>query len=388
MLVATCSPAVLAAEDWNLCRVPSFVFIEAGDLGDDDTRIEAQNVASENRETIRLSGDVDLTLRQQKVMADEVIIDKSTEQIIANGNVLFEAPNYRLSSPHLSIDNKNGTAVIEDAEFELPGNHARGSAAEIRKIDQFRSSYRDLEYTTCDPDDRDWHLRAAEMHIDDESGRGSARHSRLYFKEVPFLYLPYFQFPIDDRRMSGLLTPSIGYSEDNGNNIILPIYWNIAPNYDMTITPAWFRERGTQLNTENRYLFSSHSGQLDLSYLDDDMTDESRWFQQWQHYASLSHDINADLLLADVSDGEIFDDFERMASEYNNTSHLERRVRLQRDGEIWRSELLWQDYETLDRDTAIEDRPYNRLPRLTLAAEPEPWRWNLRTPLQLELVEF
>ena len=69
--------------------------------------------------------------------------------------------------------------------------------------------------------------------------------------------------------MSGVLTPSIGYADSTGASIILPVYWNQAPNYDMTITPAWFDKLGTQLNTENRYLFGSSRGQVDLSYIDD-----------------------------------------------------------------------------------------------------------------------
>ncbi len=382
------SPAGLTAEDWNLCRLPSFAFVVDDDIGIDETRVEAQSIASEDRETLHLIGDVSLTRRQQKISADDVVIHKSTEQINARGHVRFEDPNYRLSSPSINIDNRSNTALIEKPDFELPGNHARGQADEIRKLDQFRSRYKNLAYTTCDPDDRDWHLRAAEMEIDEESGRGTAKHTRLYFKGVPFLYLPWFQFPVDDRRMSGLLTPSLGYSETSGNNLVLPVYWNIAPNFDMTITPSWYSERGVQLNTENRYLFKSNQGQLDLSYLDDEKLDDSRWFQQWRHQTEFSHDIHADLLLVEVSDGDIFDDFENMASQYNNTRHLERHVSLQRSGNTWNSQLLWQDYQTLDTTTAIENRPYSRLPRLTLDADPEHWRGSLETPLQLELVEF
>ncbi len=387
-LATAYSPASLAAEDWSLCRVPSFAFVGADDVGVDETRVEAQSIASQDRETIHLIGEVSLTRRQQKITAEDVIINKSTEQINASGNVRFEDPNYRLSSPAINIDNRSDMALIETPLFELPGNHARGQADEIRKLDQFRSRYQNLAYTTCDPDDSDWHLRASEMEIDDESGRGTARHTRLYFKGMPFLYLPWFQFPIDDRRMSGLLTPSLGYSENSGNNIVLPVYWNIASNFDMTITPSWFSDRGTQLNTENRYLFKSNRGQLDLSYLDDEKLDDSRWFQQWRHQTDFSHGIQADLQLVEVSDRDIFDDFENMASEYNDARHLERHVSLQRSGETWNGQLLWQDYQTLDTATAIEDRPYNRLPRLTLDADPEPWRGNLETPLQLELVEF
>jgi len=382
------STASLAAEDWNLCRIPSFTFVASEDTGAAETSVEAQRVASDDREILHLIGNVSLTRQQQRISADDIVINKTTEAINASGDVRFEDPSYRLSSPAIEVDNRNDTAIIRLPEFELRDNHARGQADEIRKLDQFRSHYRNLLYTTCDPEDRDWHLRAAEMAIDYESGRGNAKHARLFFQGIPFLYVPYFQFLVDNRRLSGLLTPSYGYSETNGNNIVVPIYWNIAPNFDMTITPAWFSDRGTQLNTENRYLFESHQGQLELSHLDDELRDDTRWFQQWRHYTNLGQGLRADLLLVDTSDGDIFDDFENIAPQYNNTRHLERHLRLQRSGEIWNSQLLWQNYQTLDRDTAVASRPYNRLPRLTLDTNPLLWRGNLAPAVQLELVEF
>ncbi len=296
--------------------------------------------------------------------------------------------NYRLQSSSVQIDNQNDSAIFEQPVFELSGRHARGEAQKIEKLDQYRSRFSDLTYTSCDPDDRDWHLRAAELEIDDESGRGSAKHTTIYFQEFPFLYLPYFQFPVDDRRMTGILAPLIGYDENNGASLVVPVYWNIAPNYDMTITPASLGKLGFQLNTENRYLFEAHQGELDLSYLDDEELDTSRWFQQWQHRTALAYDINGDLLLAEVSDRDFFDDFDSVAPEYKDISHLERHLSFTRNGEVWNSKLLWQNYQTIDESTAIANRPYSRLPSLTLNAQPEPWIEDLQTPMYLEITSF
>ena len=387
-LAASFSLPGRAAENWSLCSVPGFVYVQADDLAEGETRAEADDVTSRTDESLRLLGDVSLTRRQQKLTADDVLLDKSNDRIEAQGNVLLEDPNYRLESPRMTIDNRDNTARIESPRFELPGRHASGEASLITRLDVFRSRFEDLEYTSCDPGDRDWHLRAAEMEINYASGRGTARHARLYFQEVPFAYLPYFQFPVDDRRMSGLLTPSLGYDDDNGGSLLLPVYWNMAPNYDMTITPAWYGKRGLQLNTENRYLFESQRGQLDLSYLDDDETGDSRWYRQWRHDMEMAFGVHGDLLLAEVSDGDIFDDFDRVAPQYNNTRHLERRVRFDRGGNIWDGELMWQDYETLNPDIAIEDRPYNRLPSFRLAASPPPWRGGFETPLAFEATAF
>lgn len=388
LIPALFAQAGLAAEDWSLCRIPSFNFLQTETPASDETIIEAQTIVSQDGESIHLQGDVNITRSQQKIIADDIRFNKSTEAISASGNVEFADSNYRLQSPSVQINNQTDSATFEQPAFELSGRHARGEAREIEKLDQYRSRFSELTYTSCDPDDRDWHLRAAELEIDDESGRGTAKHTTIYFKDVPFLYLPYFQFPVDDRRMSGMLTPRIGYDENNGASLVVPVYWNIAPNFDMTITPASFGKLGLQLNTENRYLFETHQGELDLSYLDDEELDDSRWFQQWHHRTSLAYDINGDLLLAEVSDRDFFDDFNSVAPEYNDISHLERHLSFTRNGEVWNSRLLWQDYQTPDESTAITNRPYSRLPSITLNAQPEPWVGNLQTPIYLEITSF
>ncbi len=349
--------AGLTQENWNLCRIPSFNYIDTEDISGDETRVEAQTVTSDDGTTIHLVGDVSVNRADLSVSADDVIFNKSTAEIFANGNVDFATPNIHLQSSQIEIDSRNDRARFEQPEFELRARHAHGRADRAEQLDRYRSRFSDITYTSCDPENRVWYLRASELEIDDETGVGSATHATLYFQDVPFLYLPYFQFPIDDRRQSGLLSVKTGYSETSGRSYVAPVYWNIAPNYDMTIAPAYYSERGLQLNTENRYLFESHRGQLELSYLDDDERGDGRWFQQWQHNADIAYGIDADLLFADVSDRDFFYDFGGIASEYDDIKYLDRHLSFARDGETWQTEFFWQDYKTLDKDTETEDRP-------------------------------
>ena len=65
---------------------------------------------------------------------------------------------------------------------------------------------------------------------------------------------PYLSFPITDARKTGILTPEIGSTGRSGNELSVPFYWNIAPNYDATITPRLLTERGLQFGAEFRYL--------------------------------------------------------------------------------------------------------------------------------------
>ncbi|MEM7565430.1 MAG: LPS assembly protein LptD, partial [Pseudomonadota bacterium] len=377
-----------AGDAWDLCRAPSFIFSSPEITGSNETRVEAQSIIQTEDEQLLLTGEVSVLQPQQRIRADEVKLSQEGQSILANGNVQFENQTYRMYSDSVSVDKKNNRARFEQPRFQLNEHHGNGEAERIEQLDESRSQFRNLLYTTCDPDSRVWHLRASEMEIDDASGRGTAKHTTLYFQDIPFFYFPYFQFPIDDRRLSGILTPRIGYSESQGGNLEVPVYWNIAANYDATITPAWFSERGTQLNTENRYLFESNAGQLDLSYLDDDDIEDSRWFQRFRHDSSLGYDIKANLLLTEVSDEDFFDDFDNIAPEYNNLNHLDRHLRLSRQGERWHGEVLWQHYQTPDRSSSISSRPYNRLPRAAIDGPLDPWTDNASSLLSAEWVNF
>jgi len=371
-----------------MCRIPSILFETADDIAAGETRIEAQTVASDDAESIHLVGDVNVRRRDQRIDADDIVIDKLNNRITASGNVFFANPGYQIKSPEIRIDNRNNRAEFDQPQFEMDQRHARGEAYKIEKIDDYRSHFEDLVYTTCDPGDASWHMRAAELELDRESGLGTATHSTIYIQNVPILYLPYFQFPIDDRRKSGILAPSISYSDTNGRGVTVPVYWNQGPNYDMTITPTWYNESGLQLNTENRYLFGSHRGQINLSYIDDSVYGDSRWFRQWQHAAALPFDLQASALFAEVSDEDFFFDYPTVAPQYSNTTHLERYLRLNHNEEFWSSELLVQDYDTLDDDTAITDRPYNRLPSFTFDADADILQGDLLTPVHFEWARF
>ena len=119
-----------------------------------------------------------------------------------------------------------------------------------------------MEYTTCPPGSEDWLIEGKSILLDTNSGVGTAKGMKLRFKSVPILYLPHMSFPISDARKSGFLTPEIGSSARSGNEIRVPYYWNIAPNYDATITPRLLTDRGLQIAANFRYLTRRNEGRV------------------------------------------------------------------------------------------------------------------------------
>ena len=377
----------LAADDWGLCRAPGFTLLE-NNHAHDATEVEADLVTRGAGEIVYFSGRVKMTRSDQSLLADKLVLDNATAQAKAYGNVTFTSADYRLQTEFMTLNQNDRSAFFLSPSFNLPDRHIRGKASEIVKFNDSLSRYQNILYTSCDPGDSAWYLTARQLDINRASGRGAARHATIYIQNVPVLYLPYMAFPIDDRRMSGVLTPALGYSESNGHSLTVPIYWNIAPNLDATITPAWYGDRGVQINTENRYLFHHHSGQLDLSYLGDNKANDSRWFQKWTHQASFSASTNADIAWRAVSDADFFDDFASTGDNADDADHLERHIALNHDANFWQTSLLLQDYQTADASSTVSNRPYRRLPRLTVNSRFSAFDNGIRFNMQNEWVRF
>src|SRR6202140_5963680 len=109
-------------------------------------------------------------------------------------------------------------------------------------------------------------LHASSISLDATVQDGVARHVTMRFKDVPIFYTPYISFPLGDERKSGLLFPSFGHSSSNGYELEIPYYFNLAPNYDLTLTPGVLTARGEQLAGQFRYLTASSHGQLDPTF--------------------------------------------------------------------------------------------------------------------------
>ena len=182
----------------------------------------------------------------------------------------YEDPGTLILSRQAEFGYGTGRIRFEGAKFSLGSSSARGAADALEINENGTLSLGGVEYTTCPPDSEDWLLQGESIVLDTGDGVGTAKNMKLRFKNVPILYLPHISFPISDARKSGILTPEIGSSGRSGNEIRVPYYWNIAPNYDATITPRLLTSRGLQLAANFRYLTERNEGGVTADYLSND----------------------------------------------------------------------------------------------------------------------
>jgi len=356
-----------AATDWSLCRAPLIV-PQAAPAGESDsllTEIEAGRLFSPNGRLLEFTGSVRFARGGERIETERLSIDRIEQRVEADGPVLFSADDLRLEAGRLLLQRRSNSGLLDDVRFRLAPNHLRGSARQVRLQGESVSRFEEVRYSTCDPGDEAWSLSASTLVIDRASGRGTATHSVLRLGPVPVFYLPWLQFPIDDRRMSGLLTPVLGDSENDGTSLSLPVYLNLAPNYDMTVTPTFYSRRGDKLDTENRYLFGAHQGSLGLATLDDRVTGTHRWLERWRHEADLPAGIHASLLYQKVSDGDYLEDFEP-APNGKAVDWLKSAAQFTARPLDWQAGLLYERYQALNLAKPVSERPYERWPQVEL----------------------
>jgi LPS-assembly protein len=352
-------------------QLPTFIF------GDHITGRTDLDTVVDGHAEIRRSGTVLRADRIEYYPPDDLAKARGNVRMNRNGNV------YQGSEAQIKVETSEGYFL--QPRYQILKNGAQGEAARIDFIDDKRTVAKEATYSTCQrrPGPSwmpDWVLKAAQISLDTETEVGEAKDVQLRFKDVPLLAWPEVSFPLNDARKSGWLPPALNIDNTSGVELMVPYYWNIAPNRDATFFPSLATKRGLNVGGEFRYLEKDYSGtaRLDGSPYDR-LRGRSRWGLATAHSGSVYSGLPAvgslglNLSLNRVSDDNYWSDFPRA------TPALTQRL-LATDGALsWAQGpvslnarvLKWQ---TLQLPRAVIIPPYDRLPQLTARYTRNNWQ--------------
>lgn len=373
---------------WRLCRPAPQPSAPLPAPGQTHTYLEGDNAEIRQQEVYILTGNALAESGGERILAERLTYRDADGRLDAEGRLRIEQPEILVQGDWGRFNLADDTGEIHRITYQMPQRHGRGEAEVAYQDSDILKRLETATYTTCDPGRDDWHIQAREVYLHTDKGEGRAWHATLRVKDVPILYTPYLSFPLDDRRKSGFLVPSLGASEETGADITIPYYWNIAPNHDATITPRLMSKRGVQLIGEYRFLQPNHSGQLDLEGLPSDQEfDDDRYLIGLEHQAQLTQRLSTQVDFLDISDRHYFED---LGSNLDDTSrtYIRRFAQARYLGTGWNLTGRVDDYVVTD--PSINTEPYKRLPQLLFNARPAPgWNpWGLDLRLTSELVQF
>lgn len=340
-------------------------------MEDAPTYISAKASRYEQEKQIAtLAGDVVLRQGSMQVEADEANLHQAENRGELVGNVKLRDKGALVVGDHAELQLDNGEAKIDNAEYVLHQSHTRGNALYAKRQEDAVIRLKDGTYTRCEPGDNAWHLKGNNIKLNPATGFGTATNVTLRVKDIPVFYTPYIYFPIDDRRQSGFLPPTIGSSSDTGFLLVTPYYFNLAPNYDATLYPRYMAKRGLLMEVEGRYLTRSSQGQLGAAYLDDKEDErklmseyeKKRWLYSWKHTGGLDSRLLAEVDYTDISDPYYFDDLDTDLG-VDTPTFVNQRGTLTYRGDTYTAQLNAHAYELA---TISDITPYERLPQITL----------------------
>ncbi|MGE1174644.1 LPS-assembly protein LptD [Pseudomonas sp. BW7P1] len=340
-----------------------------------------------------LAGDVVLRQGSMQVESQEASLYQAESRAELKGDVRIRDNGALIVGDHADVQLDTGEAKVDNAEYVMHKSRIRGNALYAKRAENAIIRLKDGTYTTCEPNSNAWQLKGNNITLNPATGFGTATNVTLRVKDIPILYTPYIYFPIDDRRQSGFLPPTIGTGSDTGFMLVTPYYFNLAPNYDATLYPRYMSKRGLLMEGEFRYLTKSSEGQFGAAYLNDEDTDRSkqtdyeknRYMYNWQHKGGLDSRVFTQVDYTKISDPYYFQDLTTDQIGVKSQDFVNQQGLISYRGDSYTATLNAQQYQLA---TVSNITPYGRLPQITFNGQLPYHPEGLNFDYETEIVRF
>jgi LPS-assembly protein len=360
-----------------------------GDRAQAKTDLVGHRFTQTDRTHERVEGDVELHKLDAFLQTDVLTYDTESTGYTATGNVRYQDRGMLLAADSAHGTGTPLTAYLDNVRYQLLDQRGNGVATKANQSDPDHSQAFGATYSTCDPTDRKWEIRAGEIDLDRVANVGRAHDATLAYDGVPFFWFPYLRFPLNNERASGFLFPHLGYSGRRGLVFGLPYYLNLAPNYDATLEPRIMTKRGVMLDGQFRYLSASSKLQLDFSIMPHDRQAEnefrdyvaaqppgtfvpeipdSRNQLHLKDVTTFTPNWGAAIDINHVSDENYLRDFGNSFATTANAL-LPSSAYLNGRGDWWTASFGGDSWQVTDPTLAKSFEPYRRLPRATFQGE-------------------
>ena len=252
-----------------------------GDRGKRDPNakmlVEADElVQNQNDNTVTASGNVRVYYDGRTLEADRVVYNKTTKRVVAEGHAKLTEKDGTVSHGDkfdLTDDFRDG--FIESLRTDTP-QQTHFSSPRTERIEGDTTTFDKGTYTACDACKDNpskpplWRIRARRIIHKNDEKMIYYEDARLEFLGIPVAYTPYMSAPDPTvTKKSGLLTPNLTYKSQLGYGVGVPVFYNLAPDYDLTVTPTVYSNQGFFGSAEFRQRFANGTYYIRASGIDE-----------------------------------------------------------------------------------------------------------------------
>ena len=243
-----------------------------------------------NENTYHCVGDVELTMDDTTLFADEAWYFADEKRAVAAGNVTYIQGNNRISADRAEMDTDTRLGVFYNAFGLASIQPQRQTAAPpiggfvapqltgqdtdviffgetVEKIGPKKYKIRNGGFTTCVQPSPRWNLNAGEVVLNIDAYT-LLKNAVFNVKDVPLFYLPILYYPTkEEGRATGFLLPTYGRSSLRGQQLSNAFFWAINRSQDATIKHDWYSKGDQGVSGEYRYVTLSGDGTIETLVL-------------------------------------------------------------------------------------------------------------------------
>jgi LPS-assembly protein len=193
---------------------------------------------SESGAQIEASGNVEVERQGTTLKAEQINVNRTTEDIEATGKVSLDDPEWKINSAEsIRLNLGKETGEMTNADLFIEQGHISISGRRFQKLGGQTYHVDEGFFTTClcESGPAPWKFSADQLDLT-AGGLGTVRNGYFYIYDIPVFYLPYGFFPLKTERQTGFLFPKFGTSSDEGFRFQQALFWAISKSTDTTLT--------------------------------------------------------------------------------------------------------------------------------------------------------
>lgn len=361
-------------------------------LAPDSASLRASTLESQTEQQTHISmkGKVMITQGNRSISADDAYINQDTRQAELSGNIQLREPGFLFRADKATMNMDSGEGQLDNTRFVLYETRVHGNADHLQKFGDNIINLDQSQISSCEPGDNAWSINGSAITLHPDEHYGTAKNMRINIKDVPVFYMPYSRFPIGSERLSGFLFPSLsptrGPDGEIDADMAIPFYWNIAPNYDATITPRYMSGRGSVFELDTRHMSELFDSELKSSIINNDRGGYSarleeeikagnlteaeaypyrgydRWFYNFSQKGGRDQAWSSEINYSDVSDKDYLRDMNNGSVDANRQAYIRQMATLDYHTDHWTTGVKADEYRLL----TTQQLPYRELPRVYL----------------------
>ena len=204
-----------------------------------------------DRGLVIATGNVQIAYGRTTLVADQVEYNQQSGRVIAIGNVeILEANGNRIFANEIDVTDDFSDGFVSALSVQTADN-TRIAAESAERRGGTVTAFNNGVYTACAPcrDNPDkppfWQIRAKKVVINNETRQVEYEDPTFEFFGKPVVRLSHFSHADPAiKRKSGFLIPNFTGGENLGFGYRQGYFFNLAPNYDLTVWGTYYSNQG------------------------------------------------------------------------------------------------------------------------------------------------